>query len=144
MPRQIDLFNQNFQVNHNPNNRLSFSSQQVTAMQNQLPNLIAQAEQEAITKILELIDQETGLDLVGLQQWLNQLSASLSQSWLNFQNFLNGLAQETDAEVTQALAWLNNQFASINAAVAQVNTDVTDIIDSFAPGGTVTEFQTGV
>lgn len=144
MPRQIDLFNNNFQVNHNPNNRLSFSSQQVTAMQNQLPNLIAQAEQEAITKILELIDQETGLDLVGLQQWLNELSASLSQSWLNFQNFLNGLAQETDAEVTQALAWLNDQFASVNAAITQINTDVTDIIDSFAPGGTVTEFETGV
>src|SRR6185312_16954831 len=43
----------------------------------------------------------------------------LQQSWVNLQSFWNGLAQEADADVTAALAWLSQQFNLLQAGLQQ-------------------------
>jgi len=123
MPRQIDLFPQNLQVNNDPNSQLGVSQGQLDNLQAQVPAALAAAEAQAFNAFLTSIDNATGLDLVAwladAQNLFNSINAALQQSWLNFQNFLNGLAQTVDADVTAALAWLSQQFNNLQAFLQQ-------------------------
>lgn len=123
MPRQIDLFPQNLQVTNDPNNQISVTAAQINNLNDQIPAAIAAAEAAFLNSVLTAIDQATGLDLVDwladAQAFFNSISASLQQSWLNLQNFLNGLAQTADADVTLALQWLQGQFNQLQALLQQ-------------------------
>jgi hypothetical protein len=123
MPRQIDLFSQNLQVTNDPNNQISVTAAQINNLKDQIPAALAAAEKLFLDNVLAAIDQATGLDLVDwladAQAFFNSISASLQQSWLNLQNFFNGLAQEADADVTLALQWLQGQFNQLQALLQQ-------------------------
>jgi hypothetical protein len=121
MPRQIDLFSQNLQVTNDPNNQISVTAAQINTLKDQIPAALEAAEKLLLTNILTAIDNATGLDLVDwiadVQAWLNSLSAALQQSWLNFQNLLNGIVQDVDADVAAAVAWLQGVGSAANSAL---------------------------
>jgi hypothetical protein len=124
MPRQIDLFPQNLQVTNDPNNQISVTSAQINKLNAGIPAALAAAEQAFFNSVLTAIDNATGLDFVDwiadAQNLFNSISASLQQAWLNFQNLLNGIVQETDAEVTQVITYLNGIGEAANNAWTQL------------------------
>jgi hypothetical protein len=107
-------------ISHSPLQRLSFNPQKP----NLDPAAIAAANAAAIEAFLQLLDAQTGLDLLGLWHdytaFSTMVSASLQQSWMNFQQFLNGLVQETDADIAAAIAYLNGIGEAANAAFLQI------------------------
>src|SRR5947209_15728799 len=82
-----------------------------------------------VNSVLEAIDAATGLDLVDwvaeTQNALNGISAAFQQSWLSFQNLLNGIVQETDADVAAAVAWLQGVGTAANNALTQIEDFLT-------------------
>src|SRR5947209_18829288 len=95
MPRQIDAFPRNLAVNHNPTNQIRVTAAQIKHLQDEVPAALLAAEKMFVNSALEAIDAATGLDLVDLvaeaQNALNGISAAFQQSWLSFQNLLNGI-----------------------------------------------------
>lgn len=91
--------------------------------------------QNLINSVVGGIDKDV-MDLIAA---LNSTSDSVAVATANWDTlFLDlGFSVTTAAELA---AWLGGIDGSVSAA----NADITDIVDSFAPGGTVTEFQTGV
>jgi hypothetical protein len=124
VPRQIDLFPQNLQVNNDPTNRMGVTAAQINHLQDQIPAAQAAAQQVAINAMLTALDKVTGLDLVGwwkdTQDLLNFINAAQQQSWLNFQQFLNGLVQDIDVDVAGAISYLNGIGQAANDAWTQV------------------------
>jgi hypothetical protein len=107
-------------LSHNPLQRLAFNAKNPIVD----PAALAAAQQQAIESFLELLDAQTGLDLVGwwkdTQQLLNFINAAQQQSWLNFQQFLNGLVQDIDVDVAGAISYLNGIGQAANDAWTQV------------------------
>lgn len=105
------------------------------AMTLQLVDAILSAFGATPAEIAEInADATTVYD--GVEAWLTQanadtqalfasISASLQQSWLSFQNLLNGIVQETDADVAAAVAWLQGIGTAANAALTQIEDFLT-------------------
>jgi hypothetical protein len=121
-------------LSHNPLQRLAFNAKNPIVD----PAALQAAQEQAIESFLELLDAQTGLDLLGFWRdyttFSNQMSAALQQSWMNFQNFLNGLAQEADADVEGALQWVQQQFNQLSASLQQNWLNFQQLINSVVGG----------
>ena len=174
MPRELDLYRRGAAVTNNPTNTISPKSIAGIVAQ-QPPNLAEIAEEAAedvVTNLLTIIDDVTGLDLVAWWQetttTLANYQSALQQSWLNFQQLINGIVGEVDSDVSALVTALSDTSTNATTAIDNWTTVFTDlglspstatefgtwlgilqsslndIFASFSTGGTLTEFQTGV
>lgn len=94
------------------------NTQKWTASVNDFPQLIEQT----INTLLQWLDDVTGINLIGFQTGLNSITAALQQSWVNFQQLINGIAGEIDSDVNDALAVWNTLSGDFTASAEAFST----------------------
>jgi hypothetical protein len=148
MPRQIDLFSQNLQVTHDPNNQISVTAAQINHLNDQIPAALAKAEQLFLNNVLTAIDQATGLDLVAwladAQSFFNFISSVLQQSSLNFQSLINGVVGQADTDVTALIAALQTIGGNAQTAFTAWDVLFTDLGFSVTTASELATWLSGV
>lgn len=130
MPRQIDLFPQNLQVNHDPTQQLGLTTGQLDGLQNEIPAALEKATTVFFNSILEAIDQATGLDLVdwskqlqalfsGNTNWLEVFTQSAQTAFTNWDTLFTELGFTTST-AEELASWLTgvNQTANSSQTLA--------------------------
>lgn len=101
MPRQIDLFPQNLQVNHDPTKQLGFTAAQYNNLQAGIPAALEKAEIVFVNSVLAAIDQVTGWNLLAFAQQVEAGITDTGNFATDFWNYLLG------TNTTATNAWNN-------------------------------------
>lgn len=129
MPRQIDLFPQNLQVNHDPTEQLGVTQGQLDTLQGQIPAALEKASIAFINSVLAAIDQATGWDLLSFAQQVESglnITGNLATDLWNYifgagTNATNSINNWTtlleelglpDQTATALVTWLNGVYTN--------------------------------
>lgn len=116
MPRQIDAFPGNLQVNNDPTKQLGVSADQINSLRAQVPIALEKAEILFVNSVLDAIDQATGWDLL---DFAKQVEAQLGNSGnlgTDLWNYIFGVGNNGTAALQQLSAIIQGIFGGAGTA----------------------------